>query len=79
MPKKLFEFELYRVNLVQNPPMLFEDMNKPVKLDQDIASILKHAAQPTFKSAGHGSKNDFERKIKRGHSVIRNSFSVCTY
>lgn len=64
MAKRQFEFELYRVNLVQAEAMLFEDMNKPVRTDQDIRSILEHATQPQFTALFSGTKNTFQWAVR---------------
>ena len=60
MVKQKFEFEVYRINVMQAEPTLFAEMNKPVKTDQDIVAILEHAIEPDFKVTFSGSKNVFE-------------------
>ena len=64
MTKRLFEFEVYRINLMQTEPMLFNEMDKPVKNDQDIVAILKHTIEPNFKATSSGSKNTFEWAVR---------------
>lgn len=64
MAKRKFEFELYRINLVQAEAMLFDDMNNPVKTDQDIHKILAHAVQPAFKALFKGPKNTYEWALR---------------
>ncbi len=73
MPIQSFEFELYRLNLVQEPPLLFKELNRPVYSDDSIVSILKHAQLPDIKIVFAGSKNTFEwvvREFVRYHHNI---------
>lgn len=60
MRNQLFEFELYRINLVQAELTLFEQMNKMLKSDADIIEVLRHAVKPDFKAVFSGPKNTFE-------------------
>jgi len=64
MAKRQFEFELYRLNVVQGELLLFEDMNKPISDDQDIAAILKHSVQPRFTAEFSGQKNTFRWAVR---------------
>jgi len=64
MTKRQFEFELYRINLVQAEPMLFDDMNKPAKSDEDIIAILERAVRPAFKVTFSGTRNTFEWAVR---------------
>lgn len=64
MAQRQFDFELYRINIVQAELTLFPDMNKSIKTDQDIVDILKHATKPEFKMAFSGPKNTFEWAIR---------------
>ncbi len=64
MAKRQFEFELYRVNLVQAEAMLFEEMNKSVRTDKDIIAILQRAVQPSFSPAYSGPRSTFRWAVR---------------
>lgn len=63
MAKRVFEFELYRINLVQAEATLFEEKNKPIKTNH-IREVLEHAVQPDFKVVAKGHKNTFEWAVR---------------
>jgi len=69
MANRFFNFEVYRINLVQAEPGLFEEMNQPISSDQDITTIVKHAVTPDYKALFSGPKNTFEW-------VLRDFFSL---
>jgi len=64
MTKQWFEFELYRINIYQTGPTLFEEINKPIETDSDIVAILRHAVQPKFKTVFSSRKNTFEWAVR---------------
>lgn len=64
MARQNFEFELYRINIVQEDPYLFREMNKAIANDKDILKILKHATSPAYKKSVEGKKNTFEWDIR---------------
>ena len=64
MTKQYFEFELFRINIIQGEPYLFHEMNKTIKTDEDIIAILKKATLPKYKIGISGHKHTFEWAVR---------------
>jgi hypothetical protein len=48
MARKLFEFELYRLNLVDELDLLADLYGRPLRADQDIRRVIQEASSPRY-------------------------------
>lgn len=64
MAKRYFEFELYRINIVQEEPNLFKEMSKAITSDEDVVKLLEKAASPKYKIVVSGKRRTFEWAVR---------------
>jgi hypothetical protein len=61
--EKRFEFEIYRLNVVEGDPTLF-GQNRRFKGDQDILEILHRATGPEFKGTTSGKRATYQWAVR---------------
>ena len=64
MVSKDFEFETYRLNVIQGETFLFEGLGKPIKTDMDFIKILEHSVSSGFDQENAGKKNIFRWSVR---------------
>lgn len=64
MAKRRFDFELYRINLIQAEPSLFDKANNPIITDADIAAVLENATLPKYTIEFSGRVNSFQWALR---------------
>lgn len=64
MVKRCFEFELYRMNIVQEEPFLFKELSRSITSDEDILKVLEKATQPDYKTVVSGKRHTFEWAVR---------------
>jgi hypothetical protein len=64
MADKNFEFEIYRLNVSQERPLLFKNDSKYLEADKDIERILKLSTASKFSETITGPKNTYSWTIR---------------
>ncbi len=71
MARNLFEFDVYRLNVVEGDRTLFEQNNSVCGSDKDIMKILNTAIQPDVKYIIEGKRAKYEWTMR--------NYEVCDY
>lgn len=64
MAQKRFEFEIYRLNVVEGEPTLFDAQRHSYRGDQDILKILSQAVGPVFKDTTSGKRATYRWAVR---------------